>query len=202
MSDEVVRAIAALRSGGLAVIPTDTVYGLACDAGDETPLRRLRSLKGRAASQPTAIVAATVDVLLDLLPGLPPPAGAAVRTLLPGPFTLVLPNPERRFPWLAGKRPDTIGVRVPLLDGPGRRVLDAVGAVAATSANLAGGPDPRHLGDVPAEIRAMAVTVDGGELPGVPSTVLDLTGAEPVVLREGAVPAADVLARVAVQQAG
>jgi L-threonylcarbamoyladenylate synthase len=74
----------------------------------------------------------------------------------------------------------------------------AVGAVMATSANLHGGPDPRRLSDVPEEIRAACgALVDGGELPGVPSTVLDLTGLEPRVLREGAVPAAEALARVA-----
>jgi L-threonylcarbamoyladenylate synthase len=76
-------------------------------------------------------------------------------------------------------------------------VLDAVGAVVATSANLAGGADPRRLEDVPPEIRShVAAEVDAGELPGTPSTVVDLTAPEPSVLREGAVPAAEALARV------
>ena len=115
----------------------------------------------------------------------------------------MLPNPARRFVWLTGERPTALGVRVPLLDGPGREVLDAVGAVVASSANLAGGPEPRRLEDVPAEIRAgVSAAVDGGELPGIPSTVLDLTGDQPVVLREGAVPAAEALARVAAALAG
>ncbi len=87
---------------------------------------------------------------------------------------------------------------MPALDGPGRELLARVGAVAATSANLHGGADPRTLDDVPDELRAAAAALlDGGELPGTPSTVLDLTGAEPRVLREGAVPAADALGRVA-----
>ncbi|MBA2741200.1 MAG: Sua5/YciO/YrdC/YwlC family protein, partial [Actinobacteria bacterium] len=119
------------------------------------------------------------------------------RSLLPGPFTLVLPNPARRFPWLGGDRTDTIGVRVPLLDGPAKEILEQTGAVAATSANLHGGADPRRVEDIPQEVRAAAVVVDGGELPGSPSTVIDLTGAEPVVVREGAVPASEALARVA-----
>ena len=119
-----------------------------------------------------------------------------MRALLPGPFTLVVPNPAVRFPWLAGERPDTIGVRVPVLAGPTAEVLDRVGAVLATSANLAGGRDPRRLEDIPEEIRAgCGVLVDGGELPGTPSTVLDLTGPEPRVLREGAVPAAEATER-------
>jgi L-threonylcarbamoyladenylate synthase len=107
----------------------------------------------------------------------------------------VFANPAGRYPWLSE---ETIGVRVPVLAGPGGDVLAKVGAVMATSANVHGGPDPRTLEDVPAEIRAgCGALVDGGELPGTPSTVLDLTGAEPVVLREGAVRAADALAHVA-----
>ena len=101
---------------------------------------------------------------------------------------------RRRFPWLSGTSPETIGVRVPKLAGLGRDLLEAVGVVAATSANLHGGPDPRRLADVPEALRARAAAVlDGGDLPGTPSTVLDLTGSEPRVLREGAVPAAEAL---------
>jgi L-threonylcarbamoyladenylate synthase len=123
--------------------------------------------------------------------------GAIVRGLLPGPYTLVLPNPARRFRWLTGGRPDTIGVRVPQLSGPGGEVLARAGAVAATSANVHGGAEPRRLEDVPEGIRtACAALVDGGELPGVASTVIDFTGDEPVVLREGAVSAVEALERV------
>ena len=122
---------------------------------------------------------------------------AIARALLPGAFTLVLPNPARRFPWLAGARPDTIGVRVPALPPAAQAVVETVGAVLATSANRHGGPDPRRLEDVPTEIReAAAAEIDGGELPGTTSTVLDLTGDEPRVLRQGAVPSAEALAAV------
>jgi L-threonylcarbamoyladenylate synthase len=110
----------------------------------------------------------------------------------------VLPNPARRYPWLSGTSPATIGVRVPALTGPGHQVLDRVGAVAATSANLPGGADPRTLAEVPEELRvAAAAIVDGGELPGEPSTVLDLAGPEPRILRAGAAPAEEALERVA-----
>ena len=113
---------------------------------------------------------------------------------MPGPYTLVLQNPARRFRWLSVARADTIGVRVPELRGPAAELLRRVGAVAATSANLHEGPDPRRLDDVPEELRAAcAALVDGGELPGTASTVLDCTASPPVVLREGAVPAADAL---------
>jgi tRNA A37 threonylcarbamoyladenosine synthetase subunit TsaC/SUA5/YrdC len=88
-------------------------------------------------------------------------------------------------------------VRVPELAGLVRAVLDQVGAVAATSANLPGGADPLTVEDVPPEIRAgCGAVVDGGKLPGVPSTVIDLTGSEPRVVREGAVPAEQALRRV------
>ena len=122
---------------------------------------------------------------------------AVVRALLPGPLTLVLPNPGRRFAWLNAERPEAIGVRVPALAGPGGDVLAAVGVLVATSANVPGGPDPRRLTDVPAAIvSAVTAAVDGGELPGVPSTVVDVTGDEPVVVRAGAVAADDVVARI------
>jgi L-threonylcarbamoyladenylate synthase len=190
-------AVEAIRAGNPVLLPTDTVYGLCADAYREEPVRRLYALKGRGETQPTALLAADVDVLLDAVPELRGLAGTTVRALLPGPFTLVLPNPGRRFRWLTGDRPETIGVRVPDLPPVTQAVLEQVGAVAATSANLPGGPDARRLEDVPEELRAGAGAVlDGGELPGTPSTVLDLTGPEPVVVREGAVPAAEALGRV------
>jgi L-threonylcarbamoyladenylate synthase len=186
----------AVRAGGLVVIPTDTVYGLACTPYRKGPVRRLSELKGRSPDQPIALVAASVDVLLECVPELRGRSATVARSLLPGPFTLVLPNPARRFPWLAGSRPDTIGVRVPALAGSAATLFERVGALAATSANRHGGQDPRRLADVPEEIRSAATLLDGGELPGTPSTVVDLTGPEPVVLREGAVPAGVTLARV------
>jgi L-threonylcarbamoyladenylate synthase len=195
---EVARAVAAIEEGELVVIPTDTVYGLACTPEDAAVVRALSQLKRRAAGQPIALVAASVDGLIERAPELRGRAELLARSLLPGPLTLVLPNPARRYPWLTGERPQTIGVRVPEVEGPAREFLAEVAVVAATSANRHGGTDPRRLADVPREILdAVVATVDGGELPGTPSTVLDLTAPKPRVLREGAVPAADVLARVA-----
>ena len=195
---EIEDAVAAIQTGKLAVIPTDTVYGLACTPYREDAVRALSELKGRSRDQPIALVAASVDLLLDCVPELRGSAGAIARELLPGPYTLVLPNPAKRFTWLTGARPDTIGVRVPEVVGAARKLLERVGVAAATSANRHGEPDPRRLADVPEEIlSAVAAALDGGVLPGTPSTVLDLTSAEPRVLREGAVSAAETLARVA-----
>lgn len=189
------QAVEAIEAGKPVVLPTDTVYGL-CTRPDASAT--LTRLKGRDEQQPLALLAADVDTLFDKVPELRDQA-ALVRALLPGRLTLILPNPAHRYDWLTGERHDAIGVRVPELDGAAREIVERAGAVAATSANLHGGPDPRRLEEVPEEIRGAAVVVDGGELPGTPSTVVDLTGPEPRVVREGAVPAADVLERVGQQ---
>ena len=196
---EVGRAIAALRRGELAVIPTDTVYGLVANADDPRAAEALYAAKGRDARQPTAVLFASLVELLACVPELPAPGIAVARALLPGPLTLVVPNPGRRFRWLNQERPEALGVRVPDVAGPGKAVLDALGALVATSANLRGGRDPRILADVPPElVAAAAATVDGGGLGGAPSTVVDLTGPEPTILREGALPVRVVLERLAV----
>jgi L-threonylcarbamoyladenylate synthase len=183
---------AAVDAGTLVVIPTDTVYGLACRPDREEAVRALSMLKQRSPEQPIALVASGVEPLRELIPEV------RVDDLVRGAFTLVLPNPSRRLPWLAGGRPDTIGVRIPEVTGLAAELLALVGVLAATSANLHGEPDPRRIGEIPSEILdSVAAVLDVGDLPGTPSTVVDLTGAEPRVLREGAVPAAEALARYA-----
>jgi L-threonylcarbamoyladenylate synthase len=109
-----------------------------------------------------------------------------MHALLPGGVTLLLPNPRHLYPLACGPDPDTLGLRVPFLAPVGRPVLQS-------SANRAGAPDARRLDEVPSEIRGGAdLVLDGGELPGTPSTVIDLRGYERGVwriVREGAVPA-------------
>ena len=195
---EVDPAVAALRSGLPVVLPTDTVYGLCANPYSEEPVRRAYELKGRDLLQPSALLASDVDMLLECIPDLRSRVGPVLRALLPGPLTLVVSNPARRYPWLTGERADTIGVRVPELPAPADAVLSRAGLVMATSANLPGGPDPARLEDVPDKIlEGCAAAIDAGELPGVPSTVIDLTGDEPIVLREGAVSAKEALERIA-----
>lgn len=190
-------AVRALRDGKPVVLPTDTVYGLAGDGYREAPALRIAKLKGRPEGMPMALTAADVDTILDAVPELRGRAALAARALLPGPYTLVLPNPARRFRWLCGANPLAIGVRVPVFPSAARAVVERAGVVCSTSANLHGAPDPRRLEDVPDELRAAAgAAVDGGELPGTPSTVLDLTEREPRVLREGAGPVDAALARL------
>ena len=195
MSEE---AVAAIRAGRPAVLPTDTVYGLCADPYHEEPVRRLVMLKGREETQPLALVASDLDFLFECVPELRGRSGTIARALLPGPYTLVLPNPGRRFRWLTGSRPETIGVRVPNVEGEVKQLLDRLGAVAATSANRHGEPDPRSVAEIPKEILTRcAAIVDVGELPGTPSTVIDFTGPEPVVLREGAGPVEAAFAAIA-----
>jgi L-threonylcarbamoyladenylate synthase len=185
-----------LRSGGVVVFPSDTVYGLACDPESEAAVARLYALKGRPADKPAAVMFFSLDRALGALPELGARTRAALERLLPGGLTLLLPNPRRRFGLACGPDPETLGLRVP--DVP---ALDAVGVpVLQSSANASGGADARRLADVPARIRAGAdLVIDGGELPGTPSTVVDLRryehGGEWAVLRAGLV-ASEAIATV------
>jgi L-threonylcarbamoyladenylate synthase len=190
-------AAEAIRAGKTVILPTDTVYGLVASARNAAPAEKLYEVKGRDVWQPSALLAADIETLLEWLPELTGRAGVIARALLPGPYTLILPNPARRYPWITGENPETIGVRVPELPDVVDRILSHVGCVVATSANLPGGPDPRRVEDIPHEIlERVAAVVDAGELPGTPSTIIDFSGAEPCVIREGAASAADAIERV------
>ena len=194
VTDEMIEAI---RAGRPVLFPTDTVYGLVTSAQRSEYTTRLYRLKGREEAQPSALLVADLETLFECVPELLGRAAVIAHTLLPGPYTLVLANPARRYPWLAGVRAETIGVRVPQLSPEARQVLDAVGCVVATSANEPGGPSPASLDEVPKRIRSgVAAELDLGRLPGTPSTVLDFTGAEPNVIRDGAASAAEAIARV------
>jgi L-threonylcarbamoyladenylate synthase len=170
------KVVDALRRGEPVVLPTDTVYGLCCDASTREPTERLYALKRRDPSQPSALIAASVD---DLLKAVPELQRDRIRT---GPFTVILPNPAHRFPWICGTTPGKIGVRVPDLPDEAARVVRELGVVVATSANLHGAGDPVSLDDLAPELRSLP-HVDVGPLPGKASTVIDCTGPEPVVLR-------------------
>jgi L-threonylcarbamoyladenylate synthase len=190
-------AVAAIRAGEAVVLPTDTVYGLCVDAYREAPARRLYRLKQRPDGMPVALLAGELDVILDAVPELRGRAAVLARALLPGPYTLVLANPARRFRWLCGSTPGAIGVRVPELPPAARAVVERVGVVAATSANLHGERDPARVDDISEDILGgVAAVVDAGELPGAPSTVVDLTRPDPKILREGAVSAEELLRKI------
>jgi len=185
--------------GGIALFPADTVYGLACDARSRDAVERLYLLKRRPLSKPSAVMLFSVDLALAAVPDLGPRTRAALEALLPGAVTLLLANPERRFPLACGEDPETLGLRVPALP-PAAAALSAVRwPILQSSANRAGEPDSRAVADVPAGLReAVDLVLDAGPLPGTPSTVIDLrrfdARSEWSIVREGALAASDVAA--------
>lgn len=197
--DDVERFEAAVAAGGIGLFPADTVYGLAVDPESEDAVRRLYELKGRPPQRPSALMFFQVETALAVLAELPERTAGALSRLLPGPVTAIVPNPRGLFPLACGPDPDRLGVRVPALTGAIAPMSAMRRPVMQSSANPSGGPDARRLGDVDAAIRAGVDTeLDGGELPGVPSTVVDLAnyGADGGyrVLREGALSTSDVAA--------
>jgi L-threonylcarbamoyladenylate synthase len=176
--------------GGVAVFPADTVYGLASNPGSKSSVERMYALKGRDQGRPAAIMFFRLERALAALDWLEPRTVDAVGRLLPGPVTVVVPNPNRRFSLAGGG--GGLGVRVPRLEDALAPLAEARVAVLQTSANPTGGKDTRRVGDLVAEIRAgVDIVLDGGELSGVPSSVVDLTEYERTgrweVIRETAV---------------
>jgi L-threonylcarbamoyladenylate synthase len=181
----------------VALFPADTVYGLATDPDSREGVERLYRLKGRPPDRPAAVMFFRLELALAALQELGPRTRGALERLLPGAFTLVLPNPARRFPLACGPEPERLGLRVPDLP----LLADMDWPVLQSSANPSGGQDARRVADVDERIRTgVDLVIDGGELPGTPSTVVDLTGFETdgahAVLREGAVRASEVAARL------
>jgi L-threonylcarbamoyladenylate synthase len=179
--------------GGVAILPADTVYALGTEPDSREGVERLYRLKGRVPDKPSAVMFFQLESALAALPELGPRTREAVERLLPGGFTLLLPNPARRYPLACGPNPERLGIRVPALDGNLAPLAAMRWPVLQSSANLSGGADSRRVEDVDARLRSGAdLVLDGGELPGTPSTVLDLSGYEDDgswrVVREGAIP--------------
>jgi L-threonylcarbamoyladenylate synthase len=198
--EDAMRLEECLSGDGVAVIPTDTVYGLACNPESKSAVRRVYELKQRPPAKPAAVMFFALEPALESLTELGVRTRTAAAALLPGAVTLLLANPGQRFSLACdplGTRPALLGLRVPALSGP-LAALAAVGLPAAqSSANFSGGPDPKRLADVPVELREGAgLVLDGGELPGVPSTVVDLSEYEERgewrVVREGPLTRAEV----------
>jgi len=188
-----------VSGGGVAVFPTDTVYGVCCDPDDERAARRLYALKGRPAARPAAVMFFALEPALETLSELHHDERAALAALLPGPVTLLLSNSVRRFAPACRVDPATLGLRVPHLPERLRALAGSSKPVMQSSANLSGQPDARSLEQIPDSILDGAdLVLDGGELPGMPSTVIDLRDYSANrrwhVLREGA------LARSAVRE--
>lgn len=181
-----------LRVGGVAVIPTDTVYGLACDPDEPEAFRRLWVLKHRDPGKPSAVLFARVELALAATPWLDVEVAAAVQRLLPGPITVVVDNPEGRFPAACGRTPNLLGLRVPDWPPAARALSQLSWPILQSSANPSGGPDIARVDDLVPELRVDCdLILDAGALPGTPSTVVDLSrygdDGSWRVLREGAV---------------
>jgi L-threonylcarbamoyladenylate synthase len=187
--------------GGIAVFPADTVYGLACEPDSKEAVQRLYMLKRRRPDKPAAVMFFALELALAALPELGPRMTAALRALLPGAVTLLVPNPAGRFPLACGPQRDLLGLRVPAWPPALAALGEVRWPVLQSSANAAGGPDARRLADVPEYMRTHTdLVLDGGELPGTPSTVVDLRAFEAdgrwSVAREGAISVTEVAARL------
>lgn len=174
--------------GGVAIFPADTLYGLACDPLDPGAVERMHSIKGREEGKPTAVMYFSPLAMRELVSALGERSRHAVSQLLPGPVTLVIANPDRRYPLASIEHPETLGVR--LIAGP---LAGAMTPILQTSANPSGASAPRSFDEIEDEVLAATdLAIDGGELIGAPSTVVDLTELDSAgswrVLREGALP--------------
>jgi L-threonylcarbamoyladenylate synthase len=183
-----------VADGGVALFPADTVYGLATDPDSREGIERLYRLKGRRPDRPAAVMFFDHELALQALPELPQETRAAAKRLLPGGVTLLLPNRAHRFPLACEPNKDVLGLRVPDLTAGLAPLRRMPRPVLQSSANRSGEADARRVEDVDEGIRSgVDVILDGGELPGMPSTVVDLTAYHEngrwEIVREGAVPA-------------
>lgn len=166
-----------IASGGIAIFPTDTLYGIACDPDDAAAAERIYELKGRPAAKPSAVMFFSVERLLASVPELGERERRLVTELLPGPFTLIVGNPERRFAAACSATPEKLGLRVPRLANSATEALQTIDLpVMQTSANFSGGPDPATFTAIePTIVAGVDLALDAGALPGTGSTVVDIS---------------------------
>ena len=186
-----------IAAGGVALFPADGLYGLACDPMRAEPIERIHEIKGRGEGKPSAVMYFSPLAMRELLTSLADRTRAALGALLPGPVTAVVANPEHRYPLACRADPERLGVR--LIEGP---LAGAMCPVFQTSANHSGEPAPASYADLdPRIVEAVDLAIDGGELSGEPSTVVDLTAIEEgggwTLLRDGAMSADELASRLA-----
>lgn len=191
-----------VQAGGVAIFPADGLYGLACDPLNEAAIQRIYEIKGRDDGKPAAVMYFSPGMLRELVAAMEDPIQKAVAALLPGPVTLVIPNPEHRYPAACRSDPERLGIR--LIEGP---LAGANCPIFQTSANFSGKPAPHRFEDIPPEIlAAVDLSIDGGKLTGRPSTVVDLTAYDGssgwVILREGGLSPAELTLALSASEAG
>ncbi len=185
-------AVQVLGAGGVIVVPTDTVYGLAARPEDEHAVRAIFRAKGRPEGMHLPVLAASVPQVHALGVAFTPATHALARQWWPGPLTLAFGfDPARERPaWLDGR--DEVAVRIPDHDFL-LALLERTGVLVVTSANPHGAPTPRTAQDVAASLGpTVGLVLDGGQLQHVPSTLVNVRGSEPAVEREGAISRAAV----------
>lgn len=191
--DAIEQALRILRAGGLAAFPTDTVYGVGALAFDGLAVESIYAAKDRPVEKAIPILIADADDLDKVAVDIPPMARILAARFWPGPLTLVVPKQPTLPEAISATA--TVAVRIP--DHPvARALLGAAGPMAVTSANLSGQPSPVNAEEVMRQLNGrIPLVLDGGVTPGgVPSTLVDCLGAEPVLLREGPLTKAQILA--------
>ena len=194
VADALPKVVDGVREGKLVVLPTDTVYGIGSDAFSVEAVRALLAAKGRGREMPPPVLIAEARTVDGLATDVPAFAQALIERFWPGPLTLVL-QAQPSLMWDLGETAGTVALRMPD-DEVALAILRAVGPMAVSSANRTGHPASRTVLDAAAQLGA-AVTfyLDGGTARGgLASTIVDCTGGEPVVLREGALSEADIRA--------
>ncbi len=189
--DSISRALEILKHGGLVAFPTDTVYGVGALAFDEKAVESIYAAKDRPVEKAIPILIGGPEDLDKVTVEVPPIAAKLAARFWPGPLTLVIPK-HPNLPDVVSASP-TVGVRVP--DHPvARALLRAAGPMAVTSANISGQASPKNAEEVSRQLNGrIPLILDGGETPGgVPSTVVNCLGTEPVILREGPVTLKDI----------
>jgi L-threonylcarbamoyladenylate synthase len=186
-ADGVEAAVSAIRRGDLVVLPTDTVYGLAADAFSPQAVAALLEAKGRGRDMPTPVLVPSLRTLDGLVDVVPTAARALAEAFWPGPLTLVVLH-AATLSWDLGDTKGTVAVRMPL-DPVALAVLQQTGPLAVSSANRSGLPPATGAAEAARQLgTAVAVYLDAGTSGDpVPSTIVDLTGEAPRVLRAGGV---------------
>ena len=187
-TDGVAHAVAALRRGDLAVLPTDTVYGIAADAFSPPAVNRLLAAKGRGRDMPVPVLVGAWRGLDGLAQHVTPTMRSLVEAFWPGPLTLIV-RAAPSLAWDLGETRGTVAVRMPL-HPVALAVLAETGPLAVSSANRSGQPPAADAAEAERQLgTAVAVYLDAGSTgDAVPSTIIDLTGDRPQLRRLGAVP--------------
>ncbi|ETD04920.1 tRNA threonylcarbamoyl adenosine modification protein [Lactococcus garvieae TRF1] len=186
------KAIAALKAGELAVLPTETVYGIFADATNEAAVQKLYAVKGRPVEKALNMNVADYDTILKYSVHQPAYLEKLVQTFLPGPLTIILEASPGVPEWIhVGKT--TVGFRMPSIPAT-QEVIKALGVLVGPSANLTGSPSPRFYDDLTSAILdKAAVALQDDSVYGLDTTILDLSGEMPKILRQGAITAQELL---------